>query len=274
MDTTNLDLQNIYKLVTEYLVTYSFQLIAALLILLVGIWVANKISKAVNNLLVKQNIDVTLSTYVAKLTKFIIVIMVAVIALGKLGISVSPFIAAIGALGLGAGLALQGMLTNYAAGISIIVTRPFIVGDTIKVAGVEGQVKDIQLGYTILTNEEDEVISIPNKHIIGEIIHNSSEVMLVETTIGVAFHSDLEQVIAIMEATLQQQLQLQQQGKTIVGVANFADSAIEITARFWVPTATYFQDKYRINLALFNGLKQANIDIPFPQREVRLLQDS
>ncbi len=154
-------IEKIYQLVTEYLVTYSFQLIAAIVILLIGIWIANRLARVVQTVLRKKEIDITLSIYAAKVIKLLIIIMVAIIALGKLGISVSPFLAAVGAIGLGVGLALQGMLTNYAAGVSIIITRPFVVGDTIEVAGVQGQVKDIELGYTILFNEEGERISIP-----------------------------------------------------------------------------------------------------------------
>ncbi len=266
-------IEKIYQLVTEYLVTYSFQLIAAIVILLIGIWIANRLARVVQTVLRKKEIDITLSIYAAKVIKLLIIIMVAIIALGKLGISVSPFLAAVGAIGLGVGLALQGMLTNYAAGVSIIITRPFVVGDTIEVAGVQGQVKEIELGYTILFNEEGERISIPNKHIIGEIIHNSAEFLLAETIIGVTYDTDLPKAIQLLENTLSQQPQISEETPAIVGVGSFGDSSININVRFWVPTKSYHQDKFAVNLALFQALKQAGIEIPFPQREVRMLQD-
>lgn len=131
-------LQNVYDLITEFLVQYSFQLIGALLIFLLGLWLAAKVAGMVNKQLEKYRVDITLASFVTHLVRILIIIMVAIVALGKLGISVTPMVAAIGAASLGAGLAIQGMLSNYAAGITIIVTRPFAVGNTISVRGVTG----------------------------------------------------------------------------------------------------------------------------------------
>lgn len=141
-----------YTMISEYLVKYSMQLVGALLILIFGLWVAQKISKMVAVLMARNNIDITLTNFVNNVVKVLLIIMFVIIALGKIGISVTPFVAAIGAASLGAGLALQGMLSNYGAGLAIIATRPFVVGDTIEVKNVSGQVKTIELGYTILIN--------------------------------------------------------------------------------------------------------------------------
>ncbi|MCP4059967.1 MAG: mechanosensitive ion channel, partial [Pseudoalteromonas sp.] len=139
-----------YTMLTEYLVTYSMQIVGAVFILILGLWVAKKLSNLVAKLMARHNIDITLTSFVSNVVKVLLIVMVVVIALGKIGISVTPFVAAIGAASLGAGLALQGMLSNYGAGLAIIATRPFVVGDTIEVKGVSGQVKTIELGYTIL----------------------------------------------------------------------------------------------------------------------------
>ena len=160
-----------YTMLTEYLVTYSMQIVGAVFILILGLWVAKKLSNLVAKLMARHNVDITLTSFVSNVVKVLLIVMVVVIALGKIGISVTPFVAAIGAASLGAGLALQGMLSNYGAGLAIIATRPFVVGDTIEVKGVSGQVKTIELGYTILIDEEKVEITIPNKQIVGEIIH-------------------------------------------------------------------------------------------------------
>jgi len=136
--------QKIYDLVVNYMVTYSFQILAAIIIMVLGLIVARKISNFLENFMVKKGLDVTLSHFTASFLKIVILTFAAIIALGKLGISVTPFVAAIGALSLGAGLALQGLLSNYGAGVSIIVARPFIVGDTISVQGVTGVVKEVK----------------------------------------------------------------------------------------------------------------------------------
>ena len=159
----------IYQMVVEFFVGYSFQIFGALLIMLAGVVVAKKVSVMVERLCLKKKLDVTLSSFIGSTVKIIIVVMVAIIALGKVGISVTPFVAAIGALSLGAGLAMQGLLANYAAGLNIIITRPFIVGDTIEVQSVTGLVKKVQLAYTMLIDEDGTEITIPNRHIVGEI---------------------------------------------------------------------------------------------------------
>ncbi|MCT7942037.1 mechanosensitive ion channel family protein [Shewanella holmiensis] len=275
MDQPSLDqelaqLQSAYNLITEFLVQYSFQLIGALLIFLLGLWVASKAASFVANQFEKHNVDITLSNFTSNLVRIIIIIMVAVICLGKLGISVTPMVAAIGAASLGAGLALQGMLSNYAAGVTIIVTRPFIVGNTIEVKGVSGVVAQIKLGLTILTNEEGEQISIPNKHIIGEILHNSFEYKLVETSLNIDYQADPAAVIAIIEQAIMLSDKVNQEQKSLVGINGFNSIGIEVGIRYWVPTAHYFQAKYEINQFVILALKQANIHIPCPVREIQI----
>ena len=263
--------QQIYDLITEFLVTYSFQLVGAVIIFLIGLFVAKKVAKFTLRIFEKHQIDITLSNFVANTLRIIVIVMAAVIALGKVGISVTPMVAAIGALSLGAGLAVQGLLSNYGAGITIIVTRPFVIGNTISVQGVTGLVKDISLGYTILTNEDGVEITIPNKHIIGEILHNSFENTLVDSSIGISYDSDPEKAISIIRQCLTEMNPVCNDPQPQVGIDNFGDSSIDIGVRYWVPTETYFNNKYQINLKIFKALQDANITIPFPQREVRLL---
>lgn len=265
-------LQNVYDLITEFLVKYSFQLLGALIIFLLGLWLAAKVANTVGRQLEKHNVDVTLATFVTHLVRILIIIMIAIVALGKLGISVTPMVAAIGAASLGAGLAIQGMLSNYAAGVTIIVTRPFIVGNTITVKGTTGLVKDIRLGLTILTNEEGEQISIPNKHIIGEILHNSFANKLVETHFNIDYKADPQQAIAIAQAVLGSHPSVDANSPSQVGINGFNSTGIDIGVRYWVPTASYFQDKYQINLQIWQGLQQAGIQIPCPARDIRLTE--
>ena len=140
--------QEVYDLIVNYLVTYSFQIVASTLIMLIGSTVARKVSGLLEGFMVKKGLDITLSHFTASLIKIIIIAFAAIIALGTLGISVTLFVAAIGVLSLGAGLALQGLLSNDGAGISSIVARPFVVGDTISVQGVTGIVKEVKLACT------------------------------------------------------------------------------------------------------------------------------
>ncbi|NQV68841.1 MAG: mechanosensitive ion channel [Pseudohongiella sp.] len=261
---------DIYQQISGYLVTYSFQIIGALFILAIGIYAAKKVSTLVENLMIKKGIDVTLSGFVAAGIKVLFIGMIAIMALGKIGISVTPFVAAIGALSLGAGLALQGLLSNYGAGVSIIVARPFVVGDTIIVQGVSGVVKEVRLAYTILTNEDEIQITIPNKHIVGEIIHNSSENSLIEGVVGISYDTDPEQAIAVIKKAIMTTSGISDHKEPQVGIENFGDSSINIGMRFWANTGVLFQTRYLANLAIFRALTDNNIEIPFPQRDVHL----
>jgi len=266
--------QQIYTLITEFLVQYSFQLVGAIVIFLIGLFVAKKVAKLASRICEKHSVDITLSIFISNTLRIIVVIMAAIIALGKVGISVTPMVAAIGALSLGAGLAIQGLLSNYGAGFTIIITRPFVIGNTISVLGVSGIVKDISLAHTVLTNEDGVEITIPNKHIIGEILHNSFENTLVDSSIGISYDADPEHAITVINQCLKEMQPVCQEPAPQIGINNFGDSAIEIGVRYWVPTETYFNNKYQTNLKIFKALQDANISIPFPQREVRLLNNN
>ncbi|AXX92246.1 mechanosensitive ion channel protein MscS [Malaciobacter molluscorum LMG 25693] len=262
-------IQKVYNVLIEFFMNYSFQLLGAIIILILGFFVAKKISQAVEKLCLKNNLDITLTKFIVNVVRFTIIIGAAIIAIGKLGITLTPFIAGIGAASLGAGLALQGTLSNYGAGLSIIITRPFIVGNTISVKDVYGIVEEIKLAHTILLTEDGEKITVPNKYIIGEVIVNSFDYRIVESTIGIAYNSDVESAITLILEELENYKDLiSTEAKPQVGIKNFGDSSINIEYRYWAKTDSYFEIQYKINLAIFNTLKKNSIEIPFPIRDV------
>lgn len=266
--------QQIYVQVTTYLVEYSFQILGALLILVLGFFVARRAGLMVEGFMVRHHLDVTLSRFTGSGVKLLLIVMVAIIALGKLGISVTPFVAAVGALSLGAGLALQGLLSNYGAGIGIIVTRPFVVGDTITVQGVTGVVKLVQLGFTVLTNEDGVQISIPNRHIVGEIIHNSFVYSIIESSVHVGYRSDPLHAITLIRQALGKVQGIDPQRVPQVGIDSFGTNGYTLGIRFWARTEQLFQARYQAHAEIFAVFRDNGIEIPLPQQEVRLLQDS
>lgn len=265
--------QNIYNLIMTYLVQYSFQIVGAVIIVLLGLLVARKVGNFVEHQMVKHKVDVTLSRFTGSGVKTIIVAMVAVIALGKLGISVTPFVAAIGALSLGAGLALQGMLSNYSAGVAIVVTRPFVVGDTISVQGVNGVVTEVRLGSTMLTNEDGVRITIPNKHIVGEVIHNSFTNSIVEMHVDIAYSCDPLRAIELIKAEVTAQPAISKQQPPQVGIFDFGANGYTIGIRYWAGTEQLFHTRFQTNAAIHKALQHNGMVIPLPQREVRLVQE-
>lgn len=262
----------IYNLITTYMVTYSFQILGAVIIMILGFIIGRKLSEFVFKLAERRNLDITLSRFFASSAKIAVIASAVIIALPKLGIQITPFIAALGALGLGAGLAIQGLLSNYGAGLSIILTRPFVVGDTIRVQGVWGVVKEVTLAYTILTNEDDELITIPNRHIVGEIIHNSQTDTVLELEVGIAYQSNSEQAIAAIKRELAKVESLSTSRDMQVGILSFGDSAINIGIRCWAQTERFHESRFVCNQIVQKVLASEDIAIPFPQHEVRLLQ--
>lgn len=263
---------NIYNIIIEFFTNYSFQLIGALLVFIIGFIIAGKISKWVLKLCHKNNLDVTLSQFIANTSKMLIVIMITIVALSKLGISVTPFVAAIGAISLGAGLALQGLLSNYAAGFNIILIRPFVVGDTISVHNVTGVVEEVLLAYTVLKNEDGVTITIPNKHIVGEILHNSKNDSLLELSVGISYDHNPLEVVELLKETMLTVDNVDENTKMQVGIDEFSDSAITIAIRVWAPTVSLYETKYKAYASIYTALEQANISIPFPQRDVHIHQ--
>ncbi len=261
-----------YQLAIDFFANYSFQLIGAFIIFIFGYYIAGKIANGVLKLCDKQKLDITLSRFLANTSKMAIVILITIVALGKLGISVTPFIAAIGAISLGAGLALQGLLANYAAGFNIILVRPFVVGDTITVQGVTGVVKEVLLAYTIINDQDNVEITIPNKHIVGEVLHNSKHDSLLELSVGIAYQHNPIEVVKLITETIESLDIVGQQKHPLVGIDEFSDSAITIAIRLWTPTVNLYQAKYKAYEAIYLALEKAEINIPFPQRDVHIIQ--
>lgn len=260
------------NMVIDFFVNYSFQVIGAIIIFLIGLIVARWASRLALRLCEKKSIDVTLSLFIASCIKLLIIAMVAVICLGKFGISVAPFVAAIGAISLSLGLALQSVFSNYGAGFTIILTRPFTVGNTININNISGIVKEIRLAHTILDTEDGEMITIPNKQIVGEVIINSFEYKVVEASVGISYQNKPEDAIKLISNVLSKFDEIPDTPAPQIGIEEFADSSINIAYRYWVPTERFFEVQYQVNLAVFNQLQEGKIDIPYPQREVTLTQ--
>jgi len=266
--------QKLVNIIIDFFVNYSFQVIGAILILVIGILVARSVASFFLKLFERKNLDITLSKFTAAAVKGIIIGFAIIIALGKFGITIAPFIAALAAMAFGASFAIQGPLANYGAGLVIILTRPFVVGNTITVSGVSGIVDEVNLGATILKDEDGVKITIPNKHIVGEILHNSEEKRIVEEIVGISYDSDPEKAIQIIKEALNEFQEISKEPPPRVGIQKFSDSSIDIGLRYWIPTQKYFKTLYQVNLAVYKQLKARDIEIPFPQRDVHIVSRS
>lgn len=263
--------QKIYEVAAEYLVKYGFQVLGGIIILLIGWKLSQWVGKLFENYCHKKHFDVTLTKFLSNIVRGLVMVFALLMSLEKFGVTISPLIASVSALIFGASFAIQAPLSNYAAGLMVILTRPFVVGNTISVQGVHGVVEEVKLPCTILITEDGEKITIPNKEIVGQILYNSAEYKVVEKSVGISYGDDPEKAVKVILDTLAGIARVTKTPAPLIGIESFGESSIVIAMRYWVPTKEYFHVMYEANLAIFNALKKAGITIPFPQREVRML---
>jgi len=247
------------------------KVLVASLILLAGHFVGRWIGKMTEGVLIKLNLDVTVRILLVRLTRLLVLGLFGVIALQNLGVQLLPLIAGLGVAGAGLALAMQGVLSNLAAGLTIIFTRPFHVGEYISIVGEEGQVEVISLFNTVLSHPDMSRVVIPNRKIAGEILHNYGQVRQVDLTIGVDYDTDLNAALANINALLAANPKVLSKPAPLVQVATLADSSVNIGIRPWVSVEAFPTAAGDINKAVLESFRAAGIKIPFPQREVRLL---
>lgn len=262
--------QQVMSKVVAFLVANSFKLIGALIILALGWWLANAVSRWVERFCTVKGLDITLSRFLAGALRLVLLLLAVIMALNKFDIEVTPFVAMIGAGTLGISLALQGPISNYGAGFIIVVARPFVVGDTITINGYSGVVEEVKLGFTRLLTEDGEIVTIPNKHIVGEIQTNSKGNRIVESIVGVDYATDPAHVINTVQRALLGVPGIVSDPEPQVGIDSFADSSIAIGYRYWVPSRNYHALRFAANRAVLEALRNQNIQIPFPQRVVTI----
>jgi small conductance mechanosensitive channel len=243
----------------EFAVAYGFQILGALFFLFIGLKAATWAGAKLARVAVDRNIDQTLARFIGNFLKLVIVGFVVIITLGNFGISIAPLIALAGATAFGATLAIQGPLSNYGAGVSIILTRPFVIGDTITVDNVSGIVESISLANTVLVGEDGEQITVPNKELVGQVIVNSQGKRVVETQIAIGIEQDCEQAIDVLRGTFAAFPDIDFDPAPQVGIHDFTYGGVILCARFWVPSAQYFQTRYAINAGFLKALRSAGI---------------
>lgn len=264
-------MQRLVTFVLEFAIEYGFQIVGAMIILIIGLVIAKYFGKLIAQLCQRWKLDITITQFLSACVQAVITVFVVIMALSKFGISMTPFVAAIGGMVFGGSLALQGVLANYAAGLFIIFTRPFVVGNTLKVRGEHGQVEEIKLAVTVLVDENQERISIPNQYIVGEIYHNSYEFRMAEAFISIGLNNDAELAIQAIKAALEPIPQIARQPAMQIGIQEFGEYSIRLGLRYWIPTKQYFNSVCEVNMAIHKALKAANIAFPIPQNNMRLL---
>lgn len=260
--------------ILDLLVTYGFQVLGALAILGLGLLLARWVGNALQRVLQQQDMEPPVRILLVRMTKGLVLLFVLLTALEKLGVQIGPFLAGIGVVGLGVGIAMQGVLSDVIAGLTIIFTKPYRVGEYIELIGVEGQVVTISVFSTILEHMDRSRVVIPNRKVIGEVLHNFGDVRQLKLTVGVAYGADLNKALAVARSLVLANPRVLQDPAPLVGIAVLADSAITVSIQPWVKVADYLTVQAELYRAIVEEFRLQRIEIPFPQQEVRLLGPS
>ncbi|WP_461208706.1 mechanosensitive ion channel family protein [Desulfocurvus sp. DL9XJH121] len=272
----NFDINNYSDQIIAWLTANGIDLVVALLIILVGHWVARSLAHGVSGGMEKRGVDVLLARFVGNLGYYALMVVVLVAALGQLGVNTTSLLAIVGTLGLAIGLAVKDNLANFASGVVLFLTRPFTVGDYITVAGVSGTVKNLTLGVTVLSTPDNQKIIVPNNKITGEIIQNTTanDTRRVDLVVGVGYGDDLDKAKSVVGAVLAAEPRVLQNPAPVVAVSELADSSVNLVVRPWVKTADYWGVYFDLTEAIKKALDENGVSIPFPQRDVHVISDN
>lgn len=249
-------------LLVEFGIEYGFQLLGALVFLLIGLKVASWIGGRVALMMEARDVDITLSRFIGNIVKIVAIVFLVIITLGNFGVSIAPLIALAGAGAFGATMAIQGPLSNYGAGVSIILARPFVVGNTITVnRAASGVVEEITLAHTVLIGEDGERITVPNKEIVGRIIVNSETRRVVQTKIAIAEGQNFETAKAAARRAVNAIEAVAGGPAPEIGIHDFTYGGIILGIRYWVPSSRYFEVRYAVNEAALMELESAGIKL-------------
>jgi small conductance mechanosensitive channel len=259
--------------VVKFLTEYGFQIIGALIMLTAGALVARWLGRVVEQWFIKRQIEPPIRMLAVRVIRLLVFGLTAVLSLEKCGVPIAPMVAGIGVAGVGIGLAMQHVLANLVAGLTIIFTKPFRVGEFVGLAGESGQVTAVALFTTTLVHTDQSRIVIPNRKIVGEILHNYGTVRQLDLSVGVGYATNINDAVTLVRALLAANPRVLKQPPALVGVSLLGDSSVTISVKPWVAVDNYVPAIAEINQSILEQFRAKQIEIPFPQREVKLLND-
>jgi small conductance mechanosensitive channel len=250
------------------------KVLAALVILAIGFLVGRQLARWLERALMHLEMEPPVRNLIVRIARVAISLLFVIMALQNLGVELLPLVAGLGVAGAGVALAMQGLLGNLFAGLTIILTKPFRIGEYIGIVGEEGTVETITLFQTTLSHPDRSRVVIPNRKIVGEILHNYGSIRQVDITVGVAYDTELNQALTLIQEILRENSRVLQDIAPVIGVRLLADSSVNIAVKPWVGVRDYGPAAGEINKRILEAFREHGIVIPFPQREVRVLQEA
>jgi small conductance mechanosensitive channel len=272
MDTSSIDVEKYIDLAIQYGMEYGLRIVGAIVIFIVGKWIAKKLSALIGRLMEKGEIDKTLSSFLVSIIDILLMVVVVLAAINNLGIDTTSFIAILGAAGLAVGLALQGTLGNIGSGVILILFRPFKVGDFITVGGENGTVRSISLFNTELLTPDNKVILIPNSSVASGNITNFSKMPTrrVDFVFGIGYDDDLKLAKQTLQEIIDADERVLKEPESFIGVGELGDSSVNFTVRVWVKATDYWGVHFDTIEKVKLAFDAKGISIPYPQMDVHL----
>ncbi|UFH48512.1 mechanosensitive ion channel family protein [Pseudomonas sp. KNUC1026] len=254
---------------------YSSRVLLAVLTLAIGWWLINQLTRRVGKLLAIRSVDLALQSFISNIANIALKVMLVISVASMIGIETTSFVAALGAAGLAIGLALQGSLANFAGGVLILLFRPFRLGDWIEAQGVAGTVDAIQIFHTVLRTADNRTVIMPNGPLSNGIITNTNRqpTRKILYNVGVDYDADLKKAMDILLEFGNDPRVLQDPAPD-ASVTTLGDSSITLQLRLWTNTSDLGGMTNRLNLEVRDRLREAGIDIPYPQRVIRVVQEN
>lgn len=267
------DMEVIGRTFLEFLEAHWLDVVAAIVIFVVGRWLAKVISKLVGKAMTKARVDATLTSFVENLCHIALVVLVIVAALDKLGVPTTNFAVVVGAAGLAIGFALQGSLANFAAGVMLILFKPFKVGDFVELGGKAGTVKEIQIFNTILNSPDNVRVIVPNSQVTGNNVLNYTVngTRRIDLVVGVSYGDDLKKTQQVIEGILAEDGRILKDPPATVAVSELGDSSVNFVVRPWVKATDYWDVRFDTIRKVKLALDKNGITIPFPQRDIHMI---
>ncbi len=271
MDKSLQSLDQVKASALDMAVRFGPKLFTAIVILVIGYFIGGWAGRMLDRLLLRMELEAPLRVLLVRVLRILVLALFTIVALQNLGIELLPLIAGIGVAGAAVALAMQGILGNVAAGLTIIFTRPFHVGDYISIAHEEGEVLDISLFSTTLGHADLSKVVIPNRKIIGEILHNYGRIRRLDIKVGISYGADVDTALSLVAEILRGHPRVLQDPAPAFGVAQLAESHITVRVAPWVRVPDYETAINEVNKTILDAFRARNIGIAAPQREVRML---
>jgi len=262
---------NAKDITLDLIIRYGFQILGALIILIVGVLLARWIANLTNRGLESRVKEPPMRLLIVRVIRILVLVLTLLVVLDKLGFQIAPLVAAVGVAGVGVGFAFHGVLANIIAGLSIVFTKPYRVGEYIELLGVQGQVLTIELFSTTLAELDQSRIVIPNHKIVGEILHNYGAIRQLQLKVGVAYGANLEEVLAVARQVVAADSRVLSEPAAWIGISELGDSSVTLSIQPWVAIADMTTVRAALYQAIVENFRASKIEIPFPMREVHLL---